>query len=117
MYSFRKAGNLVRVEVGAPNYARKTYMVMCCFCKAENFVQVEVWAPNKAAVGLWEFNSLSARIRRVRFPFAAPILGPDRICVTLCRLAHGAFDSLRGPPIYSSDGVCIALQDAVCIAV
>ena len=45
---------------------------MCCFCTAENFVQVEVWAPNKAVVGLWEFNSLSARLRRVRFPSAAP---------------------------------------------
>ena len=57
------------------NYALKTYMVMCYFCTVENFVQVEMRAPNKAVVGLWEFNSLSARLRRVRFPSAAPIYG------------------------------------------
>ena len=54
------------------NYALETFMDDVGSCKSENAVRFCARAPNNAVVGLWEFNSLSARLRRVRFPFAAP---------------------------------------------
>ena len=58
----------------------------------ENVVTQEVWVrvplrvPNYAVVALWEGDSLSARLRWVRFPSAAPFL--------LCSSKHGVCASL-----------------------
>lgn len=47
MYRFRKAGNFVQVEVGAPNNASETFKDDACFCTAENAVRFRAEAPNK----------------------------------------------------------------------
>lgn len=53
MQNCQQKGSLITYRKTERKYlARKTYMVMCCFCTAENFVQVEVWAPNKQCSGL-----------------------------------------------------------------
>ena len=63
MYSFRKAGNFVQVEVGAPNITPlKHLMDDANSCKVGKLVRFQTRAPNKAADASWWINSTVYRV-------------------------------------------------------
>ena len=63
MYRFRKAGNFVQVEVGAPNNASETFRDDDNSCKVVNAVRFRAEAPNNACVAFWETTALSMRYK------------------------------------------------------
>jgi len=93
------------------NYALETFMDDVGSCKSENAVRFCARAPNNAVVGLWEFNSLSARLRRVRFPSAAPNNASRwDLCLDSESCNIFQFNSGTEASYYGSDGICVGFQ-------